>query len=57
MNTPRLRRGGGIASSSGLFLLASGTLICLVCDSASKLERWALLPFGGFPALICFLFS
>ena len=27
MNTPRLRRGGGIASSSSLFFTYSGTLI------------------------------
>ena len=27
-----------------------------VCDSASELERWAILPFGGFPALTSLLF-
>ena len=57
MNTSRLRREGMIASSPSLFLLVVVLLfIIFVCDSASELERWALIPFGGFPALTCFLF-
>ena len=32
-------------------------IVYFVCDSASELERWTLLPFWGFPALTCFLFS
>ena len=52
MNTPRLRTGGGIASSSSLVLLVLVRLYNrFVCDAASELERWALLPFRGFPAL------
>ena len=58
MNSPRLRRGGGVATSSSLVLLVLILyyIVHFVCDSASELERWALLPFGGgFPALTCFL--
>ena len=55
MKTLRLRRGGGIASS--FFFTCSGTpRVYYVCDSASELERWALLPFWGFLGLTCFLF-
>ena len=59
MNTPRLRRGGGIASSSNLvfYVWCYSYIVYFVCDSASELERWALLPFWGFPALTCFFFS
>ena len=57
MNTPRLRREGRIASSSSFIFTCSGTpLVYFVCDSASELERWALLPLWVFPALTCFLF-
>ena len=48
MNTPRLRRGGGITPSSSLVLLALVLLYSIFCDSASELERWALLHFLGF---------
>ena len=30
-------------------------IVYFVCDSASELERWALLPFLSFPALFVFL--
>ena len=30
-------------------------VVYFACDSASELERSALLPFWGFPALTCFL--
>ena len=30
-------------------------IVLFVCDSASELEQWALLPFWGFPALTCIL--
>ena len=66
MNTPRLRRGGGIASSSNLVSTCIiGTpiaaalhlvVVYFVCDSASELERWALLPFCFFPALTSLFF-
>ena len=48
---------GGIASSS-LVLLVLVLLYysTFACDSASELERWARLPFRGFPALTYFLF-
>ena len=59
MVSKRFPRGGGIASSSlvllGLVLLYILLIVYFVCDSASELERWALLPFRGFPALTCFL--
>ena len=45
MNIPRLRRGGGIFKFS---FFCIGTSIYFVCDSASELERWALLSFLGF---------
>ena len=41
--TPRLRR-GGVASFSSLFLLVVVLLYYILFDSASELERWALLP-------------
>ena len=47
LNTPRLRRGGGISSSLNLVFTCIGTsywyIVYFVCDSASELERWALL--------------
>ena len=56
---PRLRRGGGIASSSSLVLLVLVLLyiVYIVCDSASELERWTLLPFSflGFSCPSLFL--
>ena len=56
-STSQLRRGGEIASSSSLVLRYSYSYtVYFVFDSASELERWALLPFEGFPALTCFLF-
>ena len=58
MNTPRLRRGERIASYSSFIFTCSGApvIVYFVCDSASELEQWALLPFRGFHTLICFLF-
>ena len=58
MNTPRPRRGGGIASFSFIFLPVLVFLysIFLFVTQLPSLERWALLPFGGFPTLTCFLF-
>ena len=51
MNTPRLRRGGGIASSSFIFHLywCSYIVYCILfVTQLPSLERWALLPFWGF---------
>ena len=52
MNTPRLRRGGGIASSSFiLFFTCIGIpiyVVFLFVTQLPSLERWALLPFLGF---------
>ena len=43
-----------MASSSSLVLFVLVLLYSIfVCDSASELERWALLLFGGFAALTC----
>ena len=60
--TPRLRRGGGIASFSNLVLLVLVLLyiiVYFVCDSASELERWArkYSLFGGFLPAPVFCFS
>ena len=59
MNTPRLRRGGGIAPSSNLFILSVLVLLncILVCVSTSEFGAMgSILPFWGFLALTCFLF-
>ena len=52
MNTPRLRRGGGIACSSFILFLPVlvflYTLYILFVTQLPSLERWALLPFLGF---------
>ena len=52
MNTPRLRRGGGIAPLHLFyFFTCIGIPIYVgyfVCDSASELGAMALLPFWGF---------
>ena len=56
MNTPRLRRGGDTFLIFIFYLFWYCYIIYFVCDSASELERWSLLPFWGFPALTCFLF-
>ena len=58
MNTPRLLRGGGIASSSFFlfYLYWYSYIVYFVVTQLPSLERWALLPFWGFPALTCFLF-
>ena len=49
---------GGIASSLFVFTCIGIPIwdILFVTQLPSCLERWALLPFGGFPTLICFLF-
>ena len=49
MNTPRLRRGGGIASSPFVFYLYGYSYIgCFVCDSASEFGAMGLTSFLGF---------
>ena len=55
MNTPRLRRGGGIVSSSIFFYLYwYSYIVCFVVPQLPSMERWALLSFWGFPAHSCF---
>ena len=57
MNTPRFRRGGGIASSSFVFYLYWYSYIgYFVCDSASEFGAMGSTSFWGFPTLTCFLF-
>ena len=49
MNTPRLRRGGGIASSSNLFFTCNGTpIVYFVCDSASEFGAMGSISYLGF---------
>ena len=49
MNTPRLRRGGGIASSSFVFYLYGYSYIgYFVCDSASEFGAMGSTSFWGF---------
>ena len=50
MNTPRLRRGGGIASSSnlGFYLYWYSYIVYFVCDSASELGAMGSTSFLGF---------
>ena len=49
MNTPRLRRGGGIASSSFVFSLYWYSYIgYFVCDSASEFGAMGSTSFLGF---------
>ena len=49
MNTPRLRRGGGIASSSFVFYLYWYSYIgYFVCDSASEFGEMGSTSFFGF---------
>ena len=49
MNTPRLRRGGGIASSSFVFYLYWYSYIgYFVCDSASEFGAMGSTSFLGF---------
>ena len=55
--TPRLRKGGRIASSNLFLLVFVLHMVYFVCNSASELERWAVLSFWGFPALTCSCFS
>ena len=58
MNTPRLRRGGGVASSSFIFYLCRYSyIVYFVCDSASEFGAMGSTSFlGFFPTLTCFLF-
>ena len=50
MNTPRLRRGGGIASSLFVFYLYWYSYIgYFVCDSASEFGAMGSTSFLGFP--------
>ena len=59
MNTPRLRRGGRIASSSFIFYLYwYSYIVYFVCDSASEFGAMGSTSFLGFsyPSLTCFLF-
>ena len=57
MNTARLRRGGGIASSSFIFYLYWYSYIgYFVCDSASEFGAMGFTSFWGLPTLTCFLF-
>ena len=60
MNTPRLRRGGGIASSSNLFyfyLYWYSYIVYFVCDSASEFGAMGSTSFLKFsyPNLLVFL--
>ena len=55
-STPRLRRGGGIASSSFIFYLYWYSYIEYFVTQLPSLERWALLPFGGFPTNLLLVF-
>ena len=50
MNTPRLRRGGGIASSSNLvfYLYWYSYIVYFVCDSVSEFGAMASASFLGF---------
>ena len=50
MNTPRLRRGGGIASSSNLvfYLYWYSYIVYFVCDSASEFGAMGSTSFLGF---------
>ena len=49
MNTPRLRRAGGIASSSFFFYLYGYSYIgYFVCDSASEFGAMGSTSFSGF---------
>ena len=49
MNTPRLRRGGGIASSSFIFYLYwYSYIVYFVCDSASEFGAMGSTSFLGF---------
>ena len=60
MNTPRLRRGEGIASSSNLYFYVYwySYIVYFVCDSASEFGAMGSTSFlGGFPDLAYFLFS
>ena len=53
MNTPRLRRGGGIASSSILrfYLFWYSYIVYFVCDSASEFGAMDSTSFLGFSCL------
>ena len=60
MNTPRLRRGGGVASSSFfVYLYWFSYIIYFVCDSASEFEAMGSTSFLGFscPNLLLFLLN
>ena len=49
MNTPRLRRGGGVASSSFIFYLYwYSYIVYFVCDSASEFGAMGSTFFLGF---------
>ena len=49
MNTPRLRKGGGIASSSFIFYLYwYSYIVYFVCDSASEFGAMGSTSFLGF---------
>ena len=50
MSTPRLRRGGGIASSSNLvfYLFWYSYIVYFVCDSASEFGTMGSTSFLGF---------
>ena len=60
MNTPRLRRGGGIASSSFIFYLYwYFYIVYFVCDSASEFGAMGSTSFWGFsyPNPLLFFFN
>ena len=64
MNTPRLRRGGGDSFLFIYFIFYLYQVLVfpysipgiLFVTQLPSLERWALLPFWGFPTPTCFLF-
>ena len=61
MNTPRLRKGEGIASSSFILFFTRtrywySYIVYFVCDSASEFGAMGSTSFWGFPTLTCFLF-
>ena len=58
MNTPRLRRGGGIASSSFIFYLYwySYIIVYFVCDSASEFGAMGSTSFLGFSPNLLLVF-
>ena len=53
MNIPRLLKGGEDSFFKFMFTCSGTSIVYFICDSASELERRALHPFCGFPALIC----